>query len=396
MRYCVAAAAAIGAALLAPLLTSMPAPFDNVVALDIPLERQALYPGRPKGSSIPADMSGPFAANEKLHMAKRLFEREISGSESVAVTPSGDLIMLDRLGYVHRAVPAEMYGSGYDLKKPPLYIGPGRPLGFHVLGDDTLLVCDSLKGLLRVTLSSGAIEVLSNAVHGPDGAATPFQYANDLDVAADGTVYFTSCTNHTVALNPAGGFYDTMRSATLSAVRGTASGQLLRYDPRTRRTTSLARGISYANGVALSSDESWVAIVETYHARVLRHWLKGAKKGKTEVLLDRLPGFPDGISRGRDGGFWLCLVYPLAPLVGLLAPYRLLRQLLSHVVVPLLPLIAKQWGAVVRLDADGRAVETLYDPTGWNVATISAATEAPDGRLFLGNLAGNYVSVVRI
>ena len=101
-------------------------------------------------------------------------------------------------------------------------------------------------------------------------------------------------------------------------------------------------------------------------------------------------------SRGRDGGFWLCLVYPLAPLVGLLAPYRLLRQLLSHVVVPLLPLIAKQWGAVVRLDADGRAVETLYDPTGWNVATISAATEAPDGRLFLGNLAGNYVSVVRI
>ena len=40
----------------------------------------------------------------------------------------------------------------------------------------------------------------------------------------DGPVYFTSCTNHTVSRDPAGGFYDTMRSATLSAVHGSATG----------------------------------------------------------------------------------------------------------------------------------------------------------------------------
>ena len=105
-------------------------------------------------------------------------------------------------------------------------------------------------------------------------------------MAKDGTIYFTSCTHHTVARSPDGGFYDTMRSATLSAVRGSATGRLLRFDPTTRRTTELLGGLSYANGVALSEDEAWVAVVETYHARVLRHWLRGPRRGETEVLID--------------------------------------------------------------------------------------------------------------
>ena len=150
-----------------------------------------------------------------------------------------------------------------------------------------------------------------------------------------------------------------------------------------------------ANGVALSEDEAWVAVVETYHARVLRHWLRGPRRGETEVLVERLPGIPDGIARGSDGGFWLCLVYPLSPLPGLVAPYPLVRQLLSHVILALLPLVAKPWGAVVRLDAGGRAVEALYDLDGRVVSSISAATEA-DGKLFLGNLAGDYVSVLKL
>ncbi len=34
-----------------------------------------------------------------------------------------------------------------------------------------------------------------------------------------------------------------------------------------------------------------------------RHWLKGPRAGTTEVLIDRLPGFPDGVSRAPDGGW---------------------------------------------------------------------------------------------
>ena len=45
----------------------------------------------------------------------------------------------------------------------------------------------------------------------------------------------------------------------------------------------------------------------------------------TDVLVDKLPGMPDGISRSADGGFWLALVVPLNPLTtaGVIAPCTL-------------------------------------------------------------------------
>ena len=182
--YSLALAALVAAALLAPLFQRMPAPFDDEVAVDIPPERQALYPGRAKGATIPAALTGPYSPNDRLRAAKRLFEGQVVGSESVAMH-GNSLVMIDRRGFVHRAVPANQRTRDdleYELRGPPLYIGPGRPLGFHVSGD-TLLVCDSLKGLLRVNLTSGTIEVLANAVDTPEGTSEPLQYANDLDVA---------------------------------------------------------------------------------------------------------------------------------------------------------------------------------------------------------------------
>ena len=184
MRCSLAVGAVVAAALLAPLFQRMPAPFDDTVTIEVPPERQLLYPGRANGSTIPAALHGAYAPNDRLRAAKRLFEGQVLGSESVAVHGNA-LVMIDREGFVHRAVPSNTDGSEYELRGPPLYIGPGRPLGFHVSGD-TLIVCDSLKGLLRVNLVSGTIEVLANAIHTLEGRPEPLQYANDLDVAKVG------------------------------------------------------------------------------------------------------------------------------------------------------------------------------------------------------------------
>lgn len=43
--------------------------------------------------------------------------------------------------------------------------------------------------------------------------------------------------------------------------------------------------------------------------------------GQTEVMIDSLPGFPDGVSLAEDGNFWITLVAPNQPFVKLL-PYR--------------------------------------------------------------------------
>lgn len=75
---------------------------------------------------------------------------------------------------------------------PPLYVGPGRPLGFHVVdGGASLIACDSLKGLIRINLNTGEVRVLSNRVtdaNSKDGARdarAEINYANDLDIVAD-------------------------------------------------------------------------------------------------------------------------------------------------------------------------------------------------------------------
>ena len=81
-----------------------------------------------------------------------------------------------------------------------------------------MLVCDSLKGLTRYDLGTRRLEVLANEVIGEDGARRPIRYANDLDVARDGSVYFSTSTDAAVKRNAAG-FYDTCRAVRKSEVR---------------------------------------------------------------------------------------------------------------------------------------------------------------------------------
>ena len=370
-----------------PLFDRMPHPYDGVRAVEISLEMQTVI----NRVGSPFTFDPPFDRNERLRSATRLFEGQIHGSESVAVRPNGELVMLDKFGYLHRAHPDT--DELYVLNASALYIGPGRPLGFHVVDQGAaLLVCDSLKGLVRVELDGprrGDISILANSVEG----GGPISYANDLSVAANGTVYFTSSTEGAVALNAPLGFYDTMASYMLNAVRGDTTGRLLAYDPTTRQTRELMDGLFYANGVAVAPDQSFVAVVETSAYRVQRYWLTGPRRGDVDTLVEGLPGAPDGITVASDGNFWLSLIVPASPIMKYLGPYRWIRQLLSHALHILSPLVAKRWGCVVKISPAGRVIDVLYDPDGERVSMVSAVTEH-EGRLFLGNLGGSFVSVL--
>jgi sugar lactone lactonase YvrE len=69
------------------------------------------------------------------------------------------------------------------------------------------------QGLLKLHSGSGMLEVLATHVS-PDSPlhpGTPITYANDLAVAPDGAIYFTSCSNVVPARN-AKGFWDTFRA----------------------------------------------------------------------------------------------------------------------------------------------------------------------------------------
>ena len=379
--------------ILYPIFTSFPPPYSHYkpsLVRDVSIRR---FP------AFPPDLTGVYEPNELLmkHSIK-LFEGRVDGAESVAVTTDGTLIMLDKFGYVHKAKKDKNKFKLLD-DDPPMYIGPGRPLGFHVVENGTaLLVCDSLKGLIKVDLSSGDMTILANHVQGDDNKNSLISYANDLDVTSDGTIYFSSSTENVVIWDEKYRHYDTMRSYLLNMASGDKTGRLLAYDPKTKRTSVVLDDVWYANGVTLAHDEQSILVVETTGFRVIRYWLQGPKQGQSETLIERLPGFPDGITKSADGeNYWLALVSPVSPLIKTLSWKDTLRYAISHLLVTesITKRVVKKWGCVIKLSPEGKVLRTLMDPKGTKLSTISAVTEHA-GQLFLGNLKGNFVSVVNL
>ncbi|EFJ42499.1 strictosidine synthase [Volvox carteri f. nagariensis] len=370
----------------------------------------------------PMPLEGPYAPNEILRKGHRLFDGVIQSSEHVAISPEGNLTLIDKFGYVYEAAPATsvpgaVYPEEWAPDLPPVaYIGPaGRPLGFHHDGAGNLIIADALKGLLKLERGTRRLELLTSRVS-PDAAVapgSPINYVNALDIAEDGTIYFSSSQARLGTHNPRiyvsvvpmypgtlcdvpvglsllkPAFYDTFRSYLLGLYGGSISGRLLKYDPSTRRTEQLVSGLWFANGVALSADESFVVVVETTRVRVHRHWLKGPRAGTTEVLIDRLPGFPDGIARASDGNFWVALVAPVTSVPKLLR-FKLARVLLANLPTWIKPPVSR-WGAVLKISPDGKPLQLLMDPDGSKIGFISAVTEH-DGKLFFGNVKEDYVS----
>lgn len=53
-------------------------------------------------------------------------------------------------------------------------------------------------------------------------------------------------------------------------------------------------------------------------------------------------------------------------------------------------------GAVLHVSAEGAPLQLLLDEDGRHVSHISCVTPAPGGRLYLGNVHGDYISYVDV
>ncbi|HEX3728458.1 MAG TPA: SMP-30/gluconolactonase/LRE family protein [Opitutaceae bacterium] len=248
----------------------------------------------------------------------------------------------------------------------------GRPLGLIFDRDGSLLVCDAAKGLLRVA-TDGTVKVLATEADG-----VPFRCTNDLDVAADGTVYFTDSS-----------FKYPIEAFMADLVEHVPHGRFMAYDPKTNTVKVLVRDLYFANGVAVSPDQSFVLFVETADYRVNRYWLAGPKKGQNEVFADNLPGIPDGILGNGRGEYWVTLVTPRDGTFDWLLAHPTLRKVYLK-----LPgsLRAKQrdYAYVLKLNADGQVTQTLQDSSPSAFIKITNAVER-DGQLYLGNIGQSSI-----
>ncbi len=320
----------------------------------VPVEPAAWTP------PAPPPLAGVYAQNTRLASAERIDTGTGYAPEEPAFDAEGRLYTGLGDG---RIVRMRADGSQREVFADT----GGRPLGLKFDATGNLVVADASKGLLSIT-PDARITILTTGAQ-----ERPFRCPNDLDIAADGTIYFTDASDK---------FPLTVYKYDL--VEHRPNGRLLAYDPATKTTRVVLDGLYFANGVAVSPDQTFVLVVETGLYRVQRVWLRGARQGQTDTFIDNLPGFPDNIaSNGRDR-FWLALVTPRNRLLDRLMPHPFLRRIVVRLPQFLQP-APERYGFALGLNVDGQVVENLQDPTGQGYATISSVLEH-DGKLYFGSI----------
>jgi sugar lactone lactonase YvrE len=254
----------------------------------------------------------------------------------------------------------------------------GRPLGMDWDAKGNLIVADGEKGLLRVN-KRGEVETLTQQCQGKD-----LTFTNDLEVAPSGKIYFTDASN---AQGPPGWKPQLLENR--------PRGRLCVFDPLTAKAELLVGGLYYGNGVAVGPDESFVLVVETARYRVRKIELHKGKVFRNTVLIDNLPGFPDGLSSSPKGDlFWMAIASPRNGLVDRLSKSPGLRTLVVALPDALQP--APQITArALAIDARGQVVHDLFDPKGEKIRVVTSVQERK-GKLYLGSLTDTAYATARV
>lgn len=314
-------------------------------------------------------MTGPLAPNEELLKAELLGLGKIDGPEDTAVDVAGRVYGGTQDGKIMRILPGGEVETFAETG--------GRPLGMMFDAAGNLIVCDAYKGLLSID-EKGALTVLATEAEG-----VPFMFTDDLDIARDGVIYFTDASSR---FTQSEYLYDLLEAR--------PHGRFMSHDPRTGRTRVLLRNLYFANGVALSKNQDFVLVNETCRYRIIRYWLKGPKRGMSDIFIENLPGFPDNISSNRRGTFWLALFTVRNDIVDRLHPHPFWKKEMSKLPRFLWPKPAR-YGLVLALDENGGVKRSLHDPEGKKLFIITSAKEHK-GHLYIGSLHNDRIGKYRL
>ncbi len=309
---------------------------------------------------------GPFESNELLRDIQLLSIGDNHGPEDIALDSQGRIYAST---YEGRIVRLQADGSN-----PENWVETGgRPLGIDFDNNGNLIVADAFRGLLSIAEDGTITELVTVA----DGIQV--RYADDVDVGSDGKIYFSDASTKFGAREWRG----TYEASLLDLVEHGGHGRLLVFDMADGSTKTLADNLNFANGVAVSHDQSYVLVNETGSYRVIRYWLTGPQKGQAESFIEGLPAFPDNISTGLGGRFWVALVSPRNALIDNFSDKPFMRKVIQRMPAFLRPK-AESYGHIIAVDRDGKVVEDLQDPNG-SYPMNTSVTETED-YLYIGSL----------
>jgi sugar lactone lactonase YvrE len=338
--------------------------FAYLLFWPVPIDPTSFVPPAAPG------LVGPFEQNDLLSKVERLESDTGSALEGVAVDRDGRIYAGTKDGRIIR------YDK--DGANPEVFVEIGGwPLGIGFDSAGNLVVCNGQYGLKSVA-PDGTITVLTTEAGG-----VPFKNVDGMGIAPDGIVYFSDVSSK---------YTDNAYMDDLLEHR--PNGRLLAYDPVTKETRMVLDGLYFPNGIAVAPDNSFLLLAEMGMYRVLKVALSGPNAGTSEVLIDNLPGFPDGLATGTDGVFWVTIVSPRDTLADtVLFPHPFVRKIIRRLPPALMP-APKNYGFVLGIDGAGTVVHNLQDPTG-TFGQITNVMEY-DGTLLMGSLSEDAVGKIPV
>jgi len=240
--------------------------------------------------------------------------------------------------------------------------------GLHFDKNENLIACDTKRGLISVD-KNGQITILASE----DENGTPFLIPNDVDIASNGMIYFSN-TSSKVRFS--------RKNVRKILMEVKPDGGLYSYNPKTKEVKTLIDSSFFGNGVAVSQNDEFVLMVDLTKYRIVRYWLKGDKKGETEMFLENLPGLPNGISRRQDGSFWLGFTTRRADILDKMQPKTGMKKVVYGIPLWLQPK-QESFGMIMHISENGKILKTYYDTTGKFVSEASSIEEH-NGYLYLG------------
>ncbi|CAJ1975743.1 unnamed protein product [Sphenostylis stenocarpa] len=304
--------------------------------------------------------------DNKLKNIIKLGEGFLKEPEDVCVDKEGTLYTATRDGWIKRL---RRNGNWENWK----HMGGETLLGITPAKEGGIIVCDTSRGLLKVT--DDGFTIIASQANG-----SQITFADDVIEDSDGNIYFSIASTK---------FY--FHDWHLDFLEGRPHGQVLKHNPSSNETLVLLNNLAFANGVALSKDQHYLVVCETFRYRCVRHWLKGEKKGTTDIFIENLPGAPDNINLAPDGSFWIALIQLTSEGMEFLHKYKIMKHLLasSPRVMNLVSGLKKK-AMVVNVGSDGKIIRKLDDGDGKVISFVTSAVEF-EGHLYLGSLSSNFV-----
>lgn len=317
-----------------------------------------------------------FEPNTELANLERLSIGDLHGPEDVVMS-GGKIYVSSQEGKVLEINPMTNTHRQYADTG-------GSALGMEMDANGNLIIADAFRGLLAVS-PDGAVTVLTDEVNG-----TPILYADDLDIAADGIIYFSDASTKFGAK----AIGSTLAASLLELMEHQGTGRLLAYDPATKLTRIVRDGYVFSNGVAMTSDGD-ILVNETGTYQVHRV----SPDGSSRVIMENLPGFPDNINRGpalADGRetFLLGLVSQRSEWLDKNSGNTAMRKIAMRLPAFMRPQ-AVNYGLIIQIDGEGNVLKTWQDPSG-GYPSATGAIIGDDGYMYVSSLTAPDLGRMRV